>query len=283
MGSMQSRYTLTFALLGLLNVTCYAQSPLSTAFLNMKSTDPVVAQKAQDSLALLVEQEMPHIERDAKSLCDALHDSNSSIRLQASAVYVTIVVAAPAHNQVVLSCTSGLIQNAADDKDQPGNNRLFAHQLRNNALFTLAMNPAGPPSDAQLVFETALNASNLRTVEMGAAGLLKMNGGKNESNQQLVENALLAARDAPHRVNLLYAISGSTVLSDRLSRASRRYLSDADQEVQLAAIDAVRSTTTDDQVVRSVMQNVADSSTATPETKKRARRVLNGIAGARDN
>lgn len=262
----------TLVMLGGICITCQAQSPLSKAFVDMKSSDPATAQRAKDSVALLTEQEMPYIERDTATLCNALNDSDPFIRLQASAVLGAIAITAPTHNQVVLSCSSGLIHAATDPEDQ----------TRNNALFTLAMNPAGPPAEAQHVFEIALGSSNFRTAEVGAAGLLKMNGGKNEGNHKLVADALTSAPDAQHRLNILYAISGSNVPSDTLLQASQRYVSDSDPDVQSAAIDAVASAgSKDTPQVASVMQNISASSSANPETKEHAQAILKGLQTAK--
>lgn len=254
-------------LLGSICVACRAQSPLSQAFVDMKSSDQATAQKAKDNLMNLMVQEMPNIERDTATLCGALKDSDSFIRLQATAVLQAIAIAAPTHNQVVLSCVPGLIANASDSHDR----------VRNNALFILAMNPAGPPPEAQQVFEAALQSSNFRTVEVGAAGLLKMDGGKSETNQKLVEKALKTASDPQRRLNMLYAISGSGVHSDPLFVASQEFIADSDQDVQHAAIDAVATTGKDPQRVIGVMQSIANSASTTSQSKQHAEAILKGL------
>jgi HEAT repeat protein len=236
----------------------------------MKNNDPAVAKKAKDGLALLLEKEMPTIEKDTTTLCAALSDSDPFIRLQASAVFMTIVVAAPEHNQVVLSCIPNLITAAKDADDQ----------TRNNSLFALALNPAGPPSSAHDVFVTSLKSSNFRTAEVAAAGLIRETTNI-EANHKMVEKALEEAPDAKHRLNILYAISGSKVPSDTLFQASQRFIDDSNSDVQHAAIDAVAATGTDKSKVMTVMQNLEDSSSASMQEKKHAEAVLNSLKAQR--
>jgi len=256
-----------FLLISGLSLNGMAQTPLGMAFTNMKSSDPAVAKKAKDGLAMLLVQEMPTIEKDTAMLCSALSDADPYIRLQASGVLQTIVLAAPQHNQVVLACTSELITAAKDSTDR----------IRNNALFALAMNPSGPPKEAHAAFVDALDSANFRTSEIGAAGLIKERSNV-ETNHGLVEKALDAAPDAKHRLNLLYAISGSKVHSETLFEGTQKYLNDPNPDVQHAAIDAVAETGTDISKITIVMQNLEASSSASMQQKKHAQAVLNNLA-----
>jgi hypothetical protein len=241
-----------------------AQSPLAKAFADIKNTDPTISGPAKAALINVLVSEMPVIEQDTATLCNALQDSDPYVRLQASGILQTIVLAAPSHNQVVVACTSGLIKTASDTVDR----------VRNNSLFTLAMNPAGPPQEAQQVFEQAIKSENYRTAEIGAAGLLREDEGKNTSNIQLVEQELVSAPDANHRLNMLYAIGGSGVQSDQLFEASRQYLSDSNSDVQNAAFQAVAATSTDHAKLLSVMENVVYGTEASPNLKRQAKGML---------
>jgi hypothetical protein len=146
-------------------------------------------------------------------------------------------------------------------------------QTRNNSLFVLAMNPAGPPPGAHDVFVSSLQSPNLRTQECGVAGRLK-EGMNQEVNQNLVLQALDNAPDAKHRLNTLYAITGARVRSDTLFERVQKYLLDPNEDVQTEAINAVATTGKDHATVASVIQRVVDSPTATKEQKLRARMVL---------
>jgi hypothetical protein len=262
---MWRTYAATPLLFAGLTFQCLAQSPLAKAFSDMHSSDPVVVNQARQSLAGLTEKELPTIEKDTATLCNGLSDSDAMIRQQASGILLTIALIAHEHNQVVVSCFPQLIVAAND----------FVDRIRNNSLFALAINPAGPPEQAHDVFVKSLGSANFRTAELGAAGLLKESSNA-ESNQKLVQQALENAPDAKHRQNILYAISGSKVPSDALFQVSQKYIDDPSPTVQHAAIDAVAATG-DKSKVATVMQNLEGSSSASIEQKKHAEAVLNGL------
>jgi HEAT repeat protein len=263
---MQRKVMAMLLLMGGFSLECMAQTPFEKAFADMHSSDPAMVNKARMSMALLAEQEMPTIEKDTATLCDALADPDAMIRLQASGILSTITLIAHEHNQVVVSCFPQLIAAASDPADR----------VRNNSLFALAMNPAGPPPQAHDVFVKSLQSSNFRTAEVGAAGLLK-EGTNAQANQSLVKKALDEAPDAKHKLNILYAISGSRVPSDDLFQASQKYLSDADPSVQQEAINAVVATATDKSKAITIMQNLEDSSSASMQQKKQAQAMLNSL------
>jgi HEAT repeat protein len=169
----------------------------------------------------------------------------------------------------VLSCIPGLVATAKDADDQ----------TRNNALFALALNPAGPPPAAHDVFVSSLQSKSLRTVEVAASGLIR-EATNVQANHRLVEQALESAPDAKHRLNLLYAISGSGVPSETLFESSQRYINDADPDVQQAAIDAVGVTGTDKDKVIVLMQNLKQSPTANADQKRHAEAVLNRLGAS---
>jgi hypothetical protein len=210
---------------------------------------------------------MPTIENDTGLICNALTDTDPYIRLQASAILTSIVIAFPEHNQVVVACGAGLIAAASDSNDQ----------TRNNVLFSLAMNPAGPPPEARDTFVHALQSTNFRTSELGAAGLLKENSG-GSANHALVRAALLSAPDAKHRLNLLYAIGGSNVPSESLFAVVQGYLYDSDHDVQLAAIDAVATTGPDPGKTAAVLENFQNSPGIGTEAKLHAGSALNRVS-----
>lgn len=229
----------------------------------MKNSDPAIAQKARSNIINVFDQELPTIEKDASTLCNALQDSDSYIRLQSAGILVAIARAAPEHNQVVLSCVPELLVTARDPVDR----------VRNDSLWVLAMNPAGPPQAAHAVFVASLQSPNYRTQECSAAGLLK-EGTNQEANQKLVLQALDSAPDKKGRLNILYAITGAQVRSDTLFVGVQKYLLDPDTDVQTEALDAVAATGKDHETVASVIQGVMDSPTATKEQKLRARMAL---------
>ncbi|HEX3472250.1 MAG TPA: hypothetical protein VHT28_13795 [Silvibacterium sp.] len=84
----------------------YVETPLAQAFADLRSGDPKLIGKWNngDQLVLLVEKELPTIEKDTATICGALADPNPDIRLRASAILTTIVIAAPQHNTVVQAC-----------------------------------------------------------------------------------------------------------------------------------------------------------------------------------
>lgn len=242
---------------------CFSQTPLAKNFSQMESSDPVIARRAKEESMNVLMAELPVIERDTSIICDALSHPDPYIRLQAAAILTTIVVASPSHNQVVLACVPELLKAATDS----------AIRVRNDALYALALNPAGPPSTAQTDFENALASENLRTEELGAAGLLKEDGGHNFANQKLVADALHAASDSKHKVNLLYAISGSQVKSGILFDAAREHLYDHDPDVQNAAIDAVAASG-DDSATINAMENLKDSLLGDQQTRSHVEAIL---------
>jgi hypothetical protein len=254
-----------------------AETPLAQAFADLRSGDPNRTNKWThgDQLAVLVDKELPTIEKDTATICGALADPNPDIRLRASAILTTIVIAAPQHNSVVQDCFPNLIKAASDPVDPDGSKvpPFPPEQMRNNSLFVLAMNPAGPPPAAHDVFVASLQSSNYRTQETGAAGLLKESTNQ-EANQKLVLQTLDSAPDAKRRLNILYAITGARVRSDTLFEDVQKYLLDLDTDVQTEAINAVAATGKDHATVASVIQGVVDSPTATKEQKLRARMAL---------
>ena len=83
------------ALSGWITLPGFAQTALTQAFADMKSSDPAVAKKARSNIVNVFDQELPVIERDTSTLCNALRDNDSYIRLQAAGILVAIVRAAP--------------------------------------------------------------------------------------------------------------------------------------------------------------------------------------------
>ncbi|HEX5235900.1 MAG TPA: hypothetical protein VFW25_11285 [Silvibacterium sp.] len=134
----------------------YAETSLTQAFADLRSGDPRgIAFFHNGHANSLLDKELPTIEKDTAAICGALSDKDSFVRLQASAILVTIVVAAPQHNSVVQACFPNLIKAASDPVDQASAQSLKAsppEQARNNSLFALAMNPAAPPQAAHDVF-----------------------------------------------------------------------------------------------------------------------------------
>jgi hypothetical protein len=255
----------------------YPETSLTQAFADLRSGDPRgIAFFHNGHANLLLDKELPTIEKDTAAICGALADKDSFVRLQASAILVTIVIAAPQHNSVVQACFPNLIKAASDPVDPASAQSLKpspSERSRNNSLFVLAMNPAGPPPAAHDVFFTSLQSPNYRTQECGAAGLLKERTNQ-EANQNLVLQTLDSAQDAKHRLNILYAITGAGVRSDILFDGVQKYLLDPDHDVQTEAISAVAVTAKDHDTAASVIQGVVDSPTATEEQKLRARMAL---------
>lgn len=241
-----------------------AKTPLAQAFADLRSGDARLIDKWNNGhLALLFDKELPTIEKDSATICNALADPNPDLRLRASAALVGIVVAGPQHNSVVQACFPNLIKTAIDPADQ----------TRNNSLFVLAMNPAGPPPAAHDVFVASLQSPNYRTQECGIAGLLK-EGTNQEANQKLLLQTLDSPPDKNNRLNILYAITGARVRSETLFKGVQKYLLDPDDDVQTEAINALAATGKDHDTVASIIQGVVDSPTATKEQKLRARMAL---------
>jgi hypothetical protein len=78
---------------------------------------------------------------------------------------------------------------------------------------------------------------------------------------------------------MLYAINDSPAKSDSLFEASKRFLSASDAAIQRAAIDAVAATGNKPQVV-AIMGDLATSSSAAPQTKQHAQKVLMRLQAA---
>jgi hypothetical protein len=150
-----------------------------------------------------------------------LHDTDAFIRRQAAAILTAIVLATPEHNKVDVACFQDLVAASSHPDDM----------TRNDILFVLAMNPAGPPNAAHDVFVKDLDSTNYRTAELAAAGLLKEGREQKQNNQLLVKAKLDNAPDAKHSLNMLYAIGGSGVQSEALLASSRKFLSDSDPDV----------------------------------------------------
>jgi hypothetical protein len=251
-------------------MSCPCQTALSKAFADIQSRDPATAEAAKSGIVQVMEKEMPTIEQDTALLCGALHSSDPYVRLQGAGVLATIVLAAPMHNRVVVSCFPDLITAAADSDDD----------VRNDALVALALNSAGSPPQAHDVFARAFTSTNYRTVELGAIGLLKEDGGHRTANRTLVEDALLATPDSRVKLNLLSAIRGSGVTSDALFESSRKFLSDPAPEIQIAAIKAMATTSTDKSQAVSVIKNFANTSSISLEVKRQAQGVINQLEAA---
>jgi hypothetical protein len=183
-----------------------AQTPLTQVFIDLRSSDTAKAQKAREDIIVVFKQEFPTIEKDAPTICGALYDPDPYIRLQATGILSTVVQIAPSHNQLVLACIPGLLVTAKDSVDR----------VRDNSLFTLAMNPAGPPLQAHQTFEDALRSDDVRSVQYAAVGLLKEGNGKVSANQELVAKELTTASDTKHKLSYLYAMSGTNVKSQTL-------------------------------------------------------------------
>jgi hypothetical protein len=254
----------------------YAETSLTQAFADLRTGDPRgIAFFQNGHASTLLEKELPTIEKDTAAICGALADKDPFVRLQASAILATIVIAVPQHNSVVQACFPNLITAASDPVLDQANAQSLKPPLRsrNNSLFVLAMNPAGPPPAAHDVFVTSLQSPNYRTQECGAAGLLKESTNQ-EANQNVVLQTLDSAPDAKHRLNILYAITGARVRSDTLFEGVQKYLLDPDNDVQTEAINAVAATAKDHDTAANVIQGVVDSPTATKEQKLRARMAL---------
>jgi hypothetical protein len=252
---------------GALTQAGVAQTPLAQAFQDLRSSNPVKVEQTKETIAHTFELELPTIEKDSATICGALTDPDPYLRLQAAAILETIVRIAPEHNQVVQSCTPGLLTAGRDTSTE----------VRNSALFALAMDPAGTPLRAEDLFRDALESDNLRTAEVGAAGLLRLGGANAAADQKLVADALSSAPDAKHRVNLLYAISGSGTHSDPVFRSARQALNDPDEGVQRAALDALVKSSSDRFAVATALQNVQESASMSATNKKRAQALLNDI------
>lgn len=254
----------------------YAATSLTQAFADLRSGDPRAVAFFHGQASELLEKELPTIEKDTAAICGALTDKDAYVRLQASAILVTIVIAAPQHNSVVQACFPNLIKAASDPVDQASAQSLkpdSPERTRNNSLFVLAMNPAGPPPAAHDVFVASLQSSNYRTQECGATGLIKERTNQ-EANQKLVLQALDSSQDSNYRLNILYAITGAQVRSEILFAGVQKYLLDPDTDVQIETIKAVAVTAKDHDAAASVIQGVVDSPTATTEQKMRARMAL---------
>ena len=171
---------------------CYGQTPLAKSFADMKSKDPQVADEARKHVALVFEQEVPTSEKDTQLLCGSLHDS-AAHSPSASALLTAIVLAAPEHRKVDVACFPDLVAASGDPDDT----------TRNDILFVLAMNPAGPPRAAHDVFVKDLDSTNYRTAELAAAGLLKEGGEQKQNNELLVKTKV---DDAPTRRSPEHAV-----------------------------------------------------------------------------
>lgn len=204
-------------------------------------------------------------ERDSEAICTALTDPKAEIRLKASAIYLTIIQIEPKLAFVARECTSGLLRAASESEDR----------VRNNALFVLAMNPGGALPGAGDVFRTQLQSANLRSAEVAAAGLL--HAGR-QDDENLVLQSLLAAPDSAHRVNMLYAISGSRISSNALFQASSELLSDEDADVQEEAINAMVASSPSKSLLSSGLDRINSLPNASAASKRHARLILNNLS-----
>jgi hypothetical protein len=234
-----------------------AQTPLAQVFADLRSSDTAKVRKARDDIFSVLEQEFPTIEKDAPTICGALSDPDPYIRLQATAILSTVVQLAPSHNQLILACVPGLLVTAKDSVDN----------VRENSLFALAMNPAGPPPQAHQAFQDALESPDMRSVENGAAGLIRESDGKLSANHELVAKALSGARDSQHKVSLLNAMYRADVKSQTLFDAARSVLADPDPEVEQAAVYAIAASSPNDAAALGVLQNMKASASTAPEVR----------------
>ena len=247
-----------------------AQSPLATYFQSLRSKDEAEVQKAQKSAWDYLTKEWPVIDKDAATVCGGLRDPDVYIRLQAAAVMSTIATLKKEHAGVIQACLPELLAVAGGTPTETAKSLLlhYATEARNDALFALAMDPQGTPPQAEAVFREQLKSNNFRSAEVAAAGLLRIQGPDAAANQKLVADALQSAPDAKHRLNMLYAISGSGTRSDQLFQATRQVVNDPDPEVQQAALDALVKSAPDQAQAVSALQNLQGSPTASPLTKK---------------
>lgn len=252
-----------------------AETPLSQAFADLRSGNPKLIDKWKNGhLSLLLDKEMPTIEKDTDVICGALADPDPDLRLDASAILATIVLAAPQHNSVVQACFPNLIKAASAPLDRTRIDSLFPpEQARNNILFVLAMNPAGPPPAANHVFVASLQLPNSRPLKWAAAGLLRERRNQNV-NQNLVLQTLDSAPDAKTRLSILDAITEARVRSNILFKGAQKYLHDPDSDVQKEAIYAVAAAAKDRATAAAVIHEVVDSPSATLEQKLTARMAL---------
>jgi HEAT repeat protein len=263
---IQMKYAPILLLLGMLASPVLAQTPLQKAFADMKSSDPATAKKAKEGLLILFERELPTIEKDTDTICNALKDPDPSIRLPGAALLSTIVIAAPTHMQVVVACTPQLLTTATDSNKR----------LRYDSLVALVGSYAETSPQLHEVLVRSLHSPDSDTSAIAAAGLFKENGGTNQANHKLVEDALLSAPDAAHRQALLHAtgqcetVGPCGLRSEGLFEASRKFLDDPDPYVQWAAIEAVVVTGTDENKIISALQKLAHSQSASPEVKSYA-------------
>lgn len=257
-----------------------AQSPLAQYFQLLRSKNPADAQQASKNWYALLTQEWPIIDRDAATVCNALRDPDPQVRLSASGVLVVIAVAKKEHAGVIQACTPELVVEARDTPTQTFKNPIYddATQARNNALFALALNPLGTPPQAQAVFRDQLKSDNLRSAEVAAAGLLRLQGPDAAANHKLVAEALESAPDSKHRLNMLYAISGAGTRSDELFRAVRKVVDDPDPQVQPTALDALLASAPDKAHAISALQNLEGSPTASAETRKMAEGYVQSLS-----
>jgi hypothetical protein len=247
------------------------QSALMKNFAELKSPDQEVSSTARRQYALLLEQELPTIEKDSAFLCSSLEDPSPLIRSAAAGVYATIVMAAPEHSQVVSSCTSGLVKAAADKEGT----------IQQNSLLALSLNKAGQPSPlAQPVFRAALTADNPISVQAATTGLLRENGTDSQhniANIGAVADSLQNTGNSESREAILHGITASGAKSDVLFQAAERMLGDSDADVKEAALYAVAGSATDPARAVTVMQGVVDSATATPHLKQSAQAQISEL------
>jgi HEAT repeats len=261
-----------------------AQSPsLAQVFQNLRSSDPATRKKANESIVDVTVKEFPTIEKDEATICNALRDPDPYIRLQAAAIFSTIAHVQKKHASVIQDCLPELLAEARDTPAQTFKAAILDHatEARNDALFALAMDPAGTPPQAQAVFRDQLKSNNFRSAEVAATGLLRMQGPDAAANQRLVTDALQSAPDAKHRLNMLYAITCSGTQSDELFQAVRQMVDDPDPDVQQAALDALVRSAPDQSQAVTALQNLQDSPTASALTKEMAKGYLKSIGKRR--
>ena len=85
---------------------------------------------------------------------------------------------------------------------------------------------------------------------------------------------MLTTSDPKQKLNLLYAIAGSSTQSRLLFDASQRMLFDADAEVQQNAIEAMAASAPDKAELLATMHTIAESPVSSKEVKMHARSVI---------
>ena len=237
------------------------QVTLAEIFDQLRSKDPKIVESAKNSIVEIAKRDLPNIEQDTDVLCNGLRDTDPYIRLQATAILSTIVRIVPEHAPVVTACTKNLLIAAADSE----------RRVRNNALFALVMNPSGPPAGAHDLFIRTMTSDDLRTSQLGAAGLLRL------GDDKTVINALKSTTDTQRQLNLLYAIGGLQVKSAPLFESVQKYAYSGNSEMQTAAVDALVAVSVDAAKTETSLISIANSRGVSSEAKLHASAALEQI------